>query len=79
MEAKGPVTFQHKGRQLEATLSRDGFDWELWVGLNKKNDVVVRQRFHDQPKIVEHEVTAPKSFVDYESLLLSFVDSRTTK
>ena len=76
---KPAVQFQDgKGRNLEATIQTDGFEWKLWVN-DQTKDAVVSQQFQSEHKRVMHRVIIPRLFVDYQSLLQSFVDSQTEK
>jgi hypothetical protein len=67
-----------EGRDLEATIQGDGFDWQLFVDIQTK-DAVVRKRFKDNSNRASYRLTIPAKFVDYEHVLQEFVDSKTKK
>jgi hypothetical protein len=71
------VRFQDgKGRDLEATIEGDGFQWKLWVDIQTK-DAVITHQVKDSGVRHVYPLTIPAKFVDYEHLLQDFVDKQT--
>lgn len=66
-----------EGRDLEATLRGDGFVWELWVNLETRN-AFVKKRFETDDRFLVGELQVRHDgFIDYQQLLMSFVDQQT--
>jgi hypothetical protein len=63
-----------EGRDLEATLEAEGFEWQLWVDLETK-DAVVRKRFPNNMSSAVGKVEVPPLVDDYKTLLKTFVES----
>jgi hypothetical protein len=73
---KPAVQFQDgKGRNLEATIQGDVFEWKLWVNDQTKDAVVSQQSKAEQARYM-HRLTIPAGVVDYQNLLQSFVDKQ---
>jgi hypothetical protein len=65
-----------EARDLEATLRGDGFVWELWVDVETKN-AFVKKRFETDDRFLVGELQGPHdALIDYQQLLLSFVDQQ---
>jgi hypothetical protein len=76
---KPAVQFQNgKGRNLEATIQDDGFEWKLWVNHQTKDAVVSQQSKEEQVRFM-HNLAIPAGVVDYQSVLQEFIDKQTKK
>jgi hypothetical protein len=73
-EVMKPQFQDGKGRDLEATVQTDGFEWKLWVNSQTK-DAIVTQQSKTELVRYEHKLTIPAG-VDYQLLLQSFVDKQ---
>ena len=76
LESRHIKFHDEEGRDLEATLRGDGFVWELWVEMETKN-AAVKKRFETDDRFLVGELQWPHDgFIDYQQLLLSFVDQQ---
>lgn len=76
---KPAVQFQDgKGRNLEATIHTDAFEWKLWVNPQTKDAVVSQQSKKERVRYM-HTLTVPQGVVDYENLLQEFVNKQANR
>jgi hypothetical protein len=79
LESRHMKFYDEEGRDLEATLRGDGFVWELWVDLETKN-ALVKKRFETDDRFLVGELQGPHdALIDYQQLLMSFVDGKTDR
>jgi hypothetical protein len=76
---KPPMQLQDgKGRNLEATLQGEFFEWKLWVNSQTKDAVVSQQSKAEKVRYM-HKLPIPGGVVDYQTLLKEFADKQTKK